>query len=284
MQHVFIIGAGRSGTKFLRDVLAASDDVSAIPFDINYVWRYGNDSHPDDEFSTDMAGFKSAQYIRKSLLRMEAKSNKKLVTKILLEKSVPNSLRVSFIKEIYPDAKFIHLVRDGRAVVESSIRMWQEPPETGYIFRKLKYFPWNNYRYATWYFFNFIKGRLGGGRGQHLWGPRYKGLCIDAKSLPIDVLCARQWRRCVEVALEQLAEVSPANICNVSYEGLMSNTKALEGVCRFLGLSDTPKVLEKYNNSIQRGNLYKWQSRIDSFDFDAVSKEISPTLKMLGYI
>src|SRR4051812_20775701 len=41
-QPVIVIGAARSGTKLLRDSLATHADVARVPYDVNYVWRFGN--------------------------------------------------------------------------------------------------------------------------------------------------------------------------------------------------------------------------------------------------
>jgi hypothetical protein len=48
MNVVFVIGAARSGTKFLRDVIGASPYAAVVPYDVNYVWRGGNEGFPDD--------------------------------------------------------------------------------------------------------------------------------------------------------------------------------------------------------------------------------------------
>ena len=50
---VFIIGAARSGTKFLRDVLAASPEVACVPYDVNYIWRYKNENYPHDALAVE---------------------------------------------------------------------------------------------------------------------------------------------------------------------------------------------------------------------------------------
>ena len=61
---VFIIGAARSGTKFLRDLGAASPHVDVIPFDINFLWRLGNESAPDCELKVDDLDSAKVQAIR----------------------------------------------------------------------------------------------------------------------------------------------------------------------------------------------------------------------------
>ena len=43
-----IIGAARSGTNMLRDVLTSLDGVDTWPCDeINYIWRHGNIRWPE---------------------------------------------------------------------------------------------------------------------------------------------------------------------------------------------------------------------------------------------
>ena len=49
MQHLFILGAGRSGTKIFRDCLGAANDVAAIPYDVGYIWRIGNERCSHDQ-------------------------------------------------------------------------------------------------------------------------------------------------------------------------------------------------------------------------------------------
>ena len=51
-----IIGAPRSGTNMLRDVLTSFDGIGTWPCDeINYIWRHGNVRYPSDEIPADRA-------------------------------------------------------------------------------------------------------------------------------------------------------------------------------------------------------------------------------------
>jgi len=281
IQPVFLIGAGRSGTKFLRGVLTASRSVVSVPYDVGYVWRYGNESLPHDELKPSMLTPRIKAYIRKTLPRLVEHKEGGL-PKIFLEKSVPNSLRPEFLDAIFPNAKFIHLIRDGRAVTESSVRMWNEPPEKGYLLKKFKYFPWSNYRYAFWYLSNMIKGIIGG-RGQKVWGPRYSGIDRDTESLDVTQVCAKQWRKCVETSLQGLSLLDSSRVIEVRYESLMKDESELVRICQFLELDYAEIVIDYFKNTFSASNVNKWKDRMDEETLNTVNQEIAGLLGELGY-
>ena len=47
MRVVIVLGAARSGTKMLRDAIAANNGGFKVPYDINYVWRQGCNPSPE---------------------------------------------------------------------------------------------------------------------------------------------------------------------------------------------------------------------------------------------
>ena len=259
---IIIIGAGRSGTKFLRDMLGCSSEIGTIPYDVGYVWRYGNENFSSDEFTPNMATESVKKYVVETLPKLIDSNNSDENLRMFIEKSVPNTLRPSFIKEIYPNAKFIHLIRDGRAVTESSIRMWSTSPNKGYFIKKLRYFPWSNYKYAIWYVKNNIKSIFSTRYGQKIWGPRYHGIDKDIDIFPLEKVCARQWKRCVETALCQLNDFPKGSVLEVRYEDLISSQKCIEKICEFLEISDKKAVVDSYNKKIVRNSFDKWKGGI----------------------
>ena len=72
---IIIIGAARSGTKFLRNVLAAAEGVKAVPYDINYVWRYGAEHSPDDVLDPDELTAERVKYIKNTIRRLASANN-----------------------------------------------------------------------------------------------------------------------------------------------------------------------------------------------------------------
>ena len=279
--YVFLLGAGRSGTKFLRDVLGSSSSIGVIPYDVGYVWRYGNENFPSDELTPEMITPSIEKHI-KNMLSTLVKKNDDYI-EILIEKSVPNTLRPSFVRRIYPDAKFIHLIRDGRSVTESAIRSWNSPPKKGYISKKIRYFPWRSYSYAIWYFKNFLKGVFQYGQNQRIWGPRYSGIDKDVGALPLELVCARQWRKCVETSLSQLDSFPEGKVLTVHYEDLIKDQKYVEKICNFIGVSNKRGIVDYYNKIVVHSNVDKWRKSLSDEQLKIINKEISILNADLGY-
>ena len=148
-QPVFIIGAARSGTKYLRDILALASNAAKVPYDINYVWRYGSENHADDSLPLSLLSSRKRAFIRAQVYRLSKASPEDET--IVFEKTVGNSLRVPFVRGVFPEARFIHLVRDGRAVTESAMRQWREPVSWSRLLEKIRGLPLENIGYAAWF-------------------------------------------------------------------------------------------------------------------------------------
>ena len=279
MNVVFVIGAARSGTKFLRDVIGASPEAAVVPYDINYVWRGGNEGFPDDALPAAASGL-VRQHIAAELSR-QAKYRDG--NSLLIEKTVSNCLRVPFLDQVFPKAKYIHLLRDGRDVVESAYRMWQEKPDWTYLLRKAKTFPLANYRYAAWYLANVAPRVFRRRSGVRVWGPRYPGIDADLAARPLIEVCAQQWAVCVEYARRDLAALQPERTLTVGYEMLVSDPDVVGRIARFAGIHDAAPVLAAYRNTVRRDIRPGWELLQES-DRRAVMEIIAPQLSALGYL
>src|SRR5690554_5282509 len=138
MNNIIIIGAPRSGTNMLRDTLTTFKGVGTWPCDeINYIWRFGNKEFPSDEFTPDMATEKVKEYIRSRFIKLR----KKKYYSHIVEKTCANSLRVDFVKEILPDAKFIFIYRNGIDAIASAYQRWKSNIDIFYTIKKIPYVP-----------------------------------------------------------------------------------------------------------------------------------------------
>ncbi len=278
---LIIISAARSGSKFLRDLLGASRQCAVVPYDINYVWRHGNESASDDALLPESVDERQIAYIRKVIPRL-AGVRRASDQRLVIEKTVSNALRVPFVARIFPDAKFVHLIRDGRAVAESTRRVWNELPASAYMLDKLRYFPMRNYHYALWYLRNHL--RLGGGRSSRaVWGPRYPGIASDLESMNLLAVCARQWSQCLQFAEIELASLPHEQVYTVRYEDLVDGADPLAELCEFAGIDEVEPIHAAWAARIEVLNRDKWRQGLTDAELLTLENQIGRQLRNKGY-
>jgi hypothetical protein len=280
---VIILGAARSGTKYLRDVLAAAANAARVPYDINYIWRYGSEDHPDDALPASLATERKARFIRAQVHRLAGVDPSS--SAVVFEKTVGSTLRVPFVDSIFPEARFVHLVRDGRAVTESAMRQWQEPMNWSRLFEKVRGLPLQNLGYAAWFAANFAKGLLSGRGGGRVWGPRYPGIEDDlARGRDLAEICAEQWRASVGAAIEGLRTIPPERQITISYDALVSGIGALAEVAEFCGLEGIERVLEVHRAKVIASADDKWRTGLSPAQKAKIEPIVGPLLRELGFL
>lgn len=276
---IVIIGAARSGTKFLRDVLSASAEIRAVPYDINYVWRFGANNTVDDRLDPATLTDARRRFIRKTLKSLSGADDDHRV----IEKTVSNTLRVPYVYEILPEARFLHLIRDGRAVTESAIRQWRKPPDWAALARKLRDLPIRSAGYAVWFARNSVAGLIAGRGGGGVWGPRYPGIENDLARHDLIEVCALQWLHSVETARRDLADLPSERVFEVRYEDLVTSEAVVQELASYLGLRDRHMILDAYRSDLRAPAMEPWRK----LTVDAQARMlalIEPTLDRLGYI
>jgi omega-hydroxy-beta-dihydromenaquinone-9 sulfotransferase len=120
MARTGILGPGRllgdrRKALYMLQNLIHRDPTSNLPLGDALWTKYFRDYNymTEDDYSEEMAG-----YFRKKILQVQSLwSRSRFVDKALL-----NCFRVRLLNSIFPDAKFIHIIRDGRAVAFSILR------------------------------------------------------------------------------------------------------------------------------------------------------------------
>lgn len=279
---VIVLGAARSGTKLLRSIIAASRSYAAVPHDVNYAWRIVEPGRSDDELQPGSLTASSRKKIRRMLARMAGCGDGSSVS--LVEKTVSNALRVPFVESVFPDALYVHLVRDGREVTRSAMRCWQAPPEYGRLAGKLRSFPWwscSGYaaRCAGDWFMRFASGqdRL------RSWGPRYAGIDQDVLHRSLAEVCGRQWRACVEHTSASLQAIDSARWIEVRYEELLNDPgQTAARIGGFLGIDDTHAIVEFARERVVKPQS-KTAPRASDEELISLHRSIDPLRLQLGY-
>jgi len=280
---VVIIGAGRSGTNILRDTLVRVPGLGTWPCDeINYIWRHGNVRWPNDEFSIEHARPEVKAFIRRAFQKLAVSRGFTHV----VEKTCANSLRVAFVNAVLPDAKFIHILRDGRDVVSSAQKRWTARLDLPYVMAKARFVPVSDVPYyASRYLWNRIYMLSSGEKRLAFWGPRFRNLDDALKNHSLEEVCALQWMRCVEKAEDELGSIEPSRIHRVRYERFVSDPAAeLTKIIAFLGLEKVSGPIERWVAPVKTDSVGKGRREMKSDRMLSVENLMQGTLERFGYL
>ena len=260
---VFITGCGRSGTTILGKTLSHHPSF----FYLNEPRHIWNRAYPETDISSRNASENKGNVclnksictyrknrILKGLFYSELVESGK---KRLLEKLPVNNFRLDFINSIFPDALFIHIIRNGFEVARSIEKYCQA-------------------------------GKRWWGAGDYKWKElaRYAEQFDNYKALP--GICRTdyekgllEWRLSVDAAVSFFNASSENRSLVVKYEDLLANTSAvLDKIERFTGVSRSDEVHTYGAEQISRKS-----SEIVSEDITQIERRIAGSLmKQLGYL
>lgn len=277
-QVVILVGAARSGTKLLRDTIAYPIDVARVPYDINYIWRLGNENYPNDELPKDSIDNVGINHIYDSIMNYSSSKP------FLIEKTVSNCLRIPFVESVFPNAKYIHLIRHGLDVVESAYRQWTSPPNLLYILKKATRYPFLRAPSYAFSYFKVIFGEIIYHDGKKsVWGPHYKGMKKDLENHELIEVCAIQWKSCVNKALDDFRKIPERRVFQVKYENFVENPQHfMKEVAGFLGIKHNHYSYFNYTG-ISKSNIGKGRKNLDEEQIKKIIPFIKGTLERLGY-
>ena len=282
--NLVIIGAPRSGTNILRDVLCSASGCVTWPCDeINPIWRYRNCDYPYDDLSTSKATPEIRTYINRQFRKLRKQTN----AKVVVEKTCANSLRVPFVDEILEESKFLFIFRDGRDATVSAAKKWQSKASLAYQLKKAKFIPIRDAPYHLG-----VLGRRkfkveASGASLQPWGPYFKDLDEYLLDGRIFGAAALQWARCVESSLDALAALPADRVSIVSYEQFVKVPVAtMNDVWEKLGLERFCGRCDVDTSSVSSGSVGKGTEMTDGGTKDEIQEAILPTMRrlvQLGY-
>ncbi|MDX1413436.1 MAG: sulfotransferase [Candidatus Promineifilaceae bacterium] len=164
-----------------------------------------------------------------------------------IHKNISNSMRIPYLKAVFPDAKFIHVVRDGRAVAMSlkNVAFWKELDLW-----------WTDYTPATW----------------------------EAEGKDPLLLCGLHWQMQVN-EISAVAEKLPQHqfYC-IRYEDFVEDPIFwLNELVQFSELDWDPKLETKVKQRRIRNMNGRWESAESPDSIALLEESLANTLKVFGY-
>lgn len=277
---IFIIGAARSGTTILSEIIALHHDI-AYWVEPKYIWRYGRPMARDDRRAAHEATPKVSAYIHARLaayVRAKKKSR-------FMEKTPSNCFRVPFMYALFPDGLFLHLVRDGRDVAFSAREKWRSPPARSALWRRTvsMEIPLRDVLHYTVDFARDVVGRQLRPQDGFIWGPHFHGIREIRSTHTLLETCAIQWRESVNAALSGLQEVPLGQQLTVRFEDLLEDPPAqFRRILDFLELPFRIETVEYAHAVLDHAAIFRWRGH-DPQVVESVMPHIEPLLRALDY-
>lgn len=243
---IFMVGCPRSGTGLAVRMFALHPDVANLS-EAGDLWDPVRYNDPDADHD-----WKAKDVTEEATKRMHSRFEfwRRLQgAERFVNKHPRNTVRFDYLRTMFPDAVFIHVVRDGRAVVNSIVSRIQREPH------RLK-LP----------FWNFCKP------------PNWREFLRDD---PVEQ-AAFQWREIVRFAMEKGKELGAA-YHQFRYEDLCEQPRKITGAAwRFAGLRVDDSIARRIPEKLHSQD-FKWKRSLTTEQIRLVNDIQGPLLSELGY-
>lgn len=255
-------------------------------YEPNALWRAGHAYRDSDRADETDAKPWVRRWIRRAFLRYQHAHGGARV----IEKSPYNVLRLKYIHAIFPEAKIIHIHRDGRANLRSQVekidtfKAFSDAPLHHVLRRVREVPPWELPAYlpraARGLFRTYLSHR-----SIDWFGLRYPGWKRDRENLTAAQIAARQWCIAVETALDDLRELPEECWMAVTYEDLVRDPRLWFGrMIEFGGLSADTEFWQRVDDQVHVESIDRWREELDQNALDEAMPKLEPVLRRLGYL
>ncbi len=280
---IFIIAPPRSGSTFLFDCLIQFRELFHISYEADLFWwkqfPYERLEEPSDYIDANEATRQNV-YKYKRAIRSRAVLNKfklnpgfsilpHLFGKPLkyVDKTIANCFHLDFIDRAFPDAQYIFLLRDPRAVISSMIEGWN------HTFKKPQ--------------LTTMIGSIANAKIQHWSYPAAPGW-KDVVQKNINEICAWSWKQHIKYPLTFFRK-NAKNCIQIRYEDLVNdNLSIIKMLSHRFNLNLTKKI-ENYLQSphlscttISRPDPNKWEKKRKN-EIEYILPQIEKISNQIGY-
>lgn len=162
--------------------------------------------------------------------------------------------RVGYLREVFPDAKIIHIIRDGRAVANSFLNVdwwwgWRGPGNWRHGELPSEYLDeWNKYKRS------FV------------------------------ALAGIEWKILLDAFESSVQDIDPRNYLEIRYEDLCADkTGVLRNVLDFCELDNCRSFARALENYPVKNTNFKWESELSKVQIEVLEDVLATHLRKHGY-
>ncbi len=275
---IILIGTQRSGTTWLGSLFRGHQDI-AYWEEPRHVWTWSHGYRRDDRLVSKDATPRITRHIHKTFSHFVTEAGKQR----LVEKTPSNCLRIPFIHAVYPEARILLVVRDGRSVFRSTSEILQKGVSTNRIIQRAKQTPiWEWPAYAQQAASTITRKITR--KPLRYWGPRPPDWKSWLNEQNKHIILAKQWSATITCAMDDAEKLGPSAVHIFHYEDLMENPKQVfEKIIDFIDLDHADDLIETVDKTADPQRMNKWRNEIDPAILECVRPIMEPTLNRLGY-
>jgi len=217
---VIILSAPRSGSTLLFETLAKAPALFTIGGESHRMFESLPELHPSNRqydsnrlTAADATPTVTAALLRnfsESLRDRDGRPAPETAVRVL-EKTPKNALRLPFLREVFPDARFVLLYREPHEVLASMIEAWQSG--------RFRMYP-------------DLPGWTGMG-----WSLLLVPGWRDLIGRPLEEIVARQWATTIDTLLDDLDGVPATQLVSIRYDAFLAQPQAqINRLCERLDL------------------------------------------------
>ncbi len=255
---IFLIGSPRSGTTFLGDCLSVLPEVSyhhepvATKAAARYIYESNWSFEQSQRFYRSFYGLLLQVYFDGHLR--------------FAEKTPRNALIIPFLKEAFPQAQFIHIIRDGRdAALSHSKKPWLQAATA-----------------------NSGRREPGG----YLYGPYARFWVEPDRREEFETTsdihrCIWNWRVFNEQALQAAEALASQQYIQIRYEALVSNPDEVgQTILDFLKISNdhSRRLFSKAMSQAKSDSVGNWRKEVSTNELNQIYAEAGYLLQQLEYL
>jgi hypothetical protein len=276
---IILFGNFRSGTTLLHKLISIHPDVVSLYEPVS-LWLYADPGRSHDEFDERDVTENVKLYIRNEFLKYQQQHENRIV----VEKTPHNILRIPYVRAVFPEARFLYIIREPLSFVSSVELKWQQPATRKRIAKRLKSTPVTQLHHYLKHFLNQQwNNRILRRKYLSIWGPRYKGIQEDLKTEDLMVVIARQWSRASRKAERDLALFDDGQVLRLRYEDFVQDPVSdMARICAHCGLQMTNNMAKTAKETVKTDRQLKWQ-RFEPDILARIIPELSEEMERHGY-
>jgi sulfotransferase family protein len=274
-----LFGNFRSGTTMLHKLISTHPDVVPLYEPVG-LWLYADPGRSHDEFDERDATDRVKRYIRNEFLKYQQQHENRMI----VEKTPHNILRIPYVRAIFPEARFLYIVRNPLSFVSSVELKWQQPATRKRIVKRFKSTPVTQLHHYLKRFLNQQwNNRILRRKYLSVWGPRYKGIQEDLKTEDLMTVISRQWSRASGKAERDLALFKEGQVLKLRYEDFVQDPIFnMERICAHCGLQMNDDMAKTVKDMVKTDRKLKWQ-RFEPQVMARIIPELYEEMERHGY-